>query len=122
LLRNEPSQEAKNRALEEAVSIKRLDSVQLVTEHGAEIKAVPLIDVLLTSKPELIRYFLENGADAITDHPFESAFRKEVWTSWKAFTRYKKTHTELATELQKQADCAFIKSPAWIRASPSGSS
>ena len=107
LLRNEPSQEAKNRALAEAVSTKRLDLVQLVVEYGAEIKAVPLIDALLTSKLAIMRYFLENGADVITDHPFENAFREEVWTSWQTFTRYKKAHPELAADLQKQAECAL---------------
>jgi hypothetical protein len=107
LVRNEASQEVKNRALSEAVSTKRLDLVQLLVEHGAAIRAVPLLDAVRTSKLEIMRYFLESGADAITDHPFENAFREEVWISWQAFTRYKKTHPELATELQKQADCAL---------------
>jgi hypothetical protein len=107
LIRNEASQEVKNRALSEAVSTKRLDLVQLLVEHGAEIRAVPLVEALLTSKLEIMRYFLENGADAITDHPFENAFREEVWTSWQAFAMYKKAHPELAAELQKQADCAL---------------
>lgn len=75
LVRNEDSQAAKNQALAESVSARRLDLVQLLALHGAEIQSVPLVDVLLTWEPVMIRFFLDNGADVITDSPFAIAQR-----------------------------------------------
>ena len=43
LVRNESSQDLKNRALRRAVSLKRLDFIDLLASHGAEIKSVAFI-------------------------------------------------------------------------------
>jgi hypothetical protein len=43
LVRNEVSQDLKNRAVRHAVSRKRLDFIDLLVSHGAEIKSVPFI-------------------------------------------------------------------------------
>ena len=51
LLRNEASQDLKNRALYRAVSYKSLDFIELLVSHGAEIKSVPFIEVLRVWEP-----------------------------------------------------------------------
>lgn len=107
LVRNEDCQATQNRALSQVVSSRRMDLVQLLVAHGAEIKAVPLADVLLTWDPEIMRYFLENGADVVTGAPFAAAFRDKIRTALRPFVDYKRTHPELAQPLQEQADRAL---------------
>jgi ankyrin repeat protein len=107
LVRKEDSQTAKNRALSDAVTRRRLDLVQLLVSHGAEIQSMPLADVLLAWEPEMIRFFLENGADTATGAPFAAAFGEKVRTALRPFVEYKKTHPELARVLQEQADRAL---------------
>jgi hypothetical protein len=48
LARHEPSQEVKNRALSRAVFHKRPDLIELLVTHGAQIEAIPFVDVLLS--------------------------------------------------------------------------
>lgn len=81
--------------------------MQLLLGSGADIQSVPLADVLLTWEPTIIRFFLDQGADAITESPFAVAFGAKVRTALRPFIEYKQAHPERASELQKQADCAL---------------
>jgi hypothetical protein len=56
LVRAEPGSQLKNRALRRALSHKRLDLIELLVSHGAEIKSVPFIEVLMLWDPAIIRY------------------------------------------------------------------
>jgi hypothetical protein len=107
LVRNEGSQEEKNKALHTAVSKRRIDLVRLLVEHGAEVSSVPLVDVLLGWDPAMIRFFLESGADVVTGSPFAVAFGEKIRTCLRPFVEFKKAHPQLAAELQKQADRAL---------------
>jgi hypothetical protein len=107
LLRHEVSQEAKDAALNDALLRKRLDLVRLILGYGANIRAIPFVDVLLTWEPSLIRFFLENGADTLTDSPFAVAFGEKVRTALRPFVEYKRSHPELTDQLQEQADRAL---------------
>jgi hypothetical protein len=104
LVRNEPCQETKDKALREAVSARKLDLVEVLVAHGARTETVDLADVLLTWEPAMIRFFLEHGADVVTGSPFAVAFREKVRTALRPFVEYKRAHPELAAELQAQAD------------------
>jgi len=70
LARNEPNQAVKNSALAIAVEFHSLEFIELLLAHGAEIRGMPFVDVLLTWQPAIIRLFLNGGADAISDLPF----------------------------------------------------
>ena len=107
LVRNETCQETKDQALLDAVSKKRLDLIELLVAHGAQTRSVPFADVLLTGKPQTIRFFLKNGADVISGSPFAAAFRARVGAALRPYIDYKKAHLEIATELQEQADRAL---------------
>jgi ankyrin repeat protein len=107
LARNEPRQEQKDRALAEAVKNKRLDIIEVLVEHGADIHSVPLEDALMTWDREIMQFFLEHGADAVTSNPFAIAFREKVQRALRPFVDYKKAHPELAEALQPQADRAL---------------
>jgi hypothetical protein len=107
LARNEPDQDIKNKALNQAVEKKRLDLVQLLVSTGAEIRSVPLIDVLLTWEPNLIRFFLEQGADTVANAPFAVAFAERIRTALRPFVDYRQAHPELSEKMQAQVDQAL---------------
>jgi hypothetical protein len=107
LVRNEKSQTIKNRSLEYAVARRRLDLVELLVSNGADVLSIPLVDVLLTWEPTLIRFFLDNGADVLTGAPFATAFGEKIRTALRPFVEYKKTHPEHAAALQEQSDRAL---------------
>lgn len=81
LIRHEDSGEAKNDALAEAVSNRRLDLVQLLVEHGAEVASVPFVDVLCHWTSAIIEFLIERGADVVTDDPFAHAFVEKIRTA-----------------------------------------
>jgi len=107
IAKNDTSQSAKDKALRDAVSSRRLDLVELLLANGADIKSVPLIDVLLTWEPKLIAFFLGHGADVLEGGPFAEAFGAKVRTALRPFIEYKRAHPELATQLQDQLDRAL---------------
>jgi hypothetical protein len=104
LARNETNQKVMNDALADATKLRRLELVQLLLAHGAEINGVPFADVLLTWEPVLIRLFLNRGADVVTGLPFSVAFGDKVRTALRPFIEYKKSHPEVAGQLQEQID------------------
>jgi hypothetical protein len=105
--KHEASEAARKAALSEAVSSRRLDLVELLLANGADIRSVPLVDVLLTWEPTLIRFFLDNGADPLEGRPFAEAFGAKIRTALRPFVNYKHIHPELAEALQEQLDCAL---------------
>jgi hypothetical protein len=107
IVKSEPPQSTKDAALNLAVSLRRVDLVELLCANGANVKSVPFADVLLTWQPELFRFFLEHGADLIKDRPFSEAFGAKIRTALRAFLDCKRAHPELATELQEQVDRAL---------------
>jgi Ankyrin repeats (3 copies) len=107
LVRNEESQDVKNRALQQAVSLKRLDLIELLVSHGGEVSSVPFIEVLYVWDPNIIRYFLDHGADFITDSPFAVAFREKIRTALRLWRECREKYPDLALQLQEQADRAL---------------
>jgi ankyrin repeat protein len=107
IAKHETNQSSKDAALAQAVSNRRLDLVELLLANGADIQSVPLVDVLLTWEPKIIRFFLDRGADAVSGRPFAEAFGEKIRTSLRAYVEYRRGHPELATQLQEQVDCAL---------------
>ena len=107
IAKHERSQSSTNGALAGAVSLRRLDLVELLLRNGADIQSLSLADALLTWEPKIIRFLLDQGADVITGSPFAVAFGAKVRTALRPFVECKQAHPELAGELQKQADSAL---------------
>jgi len=74
LIKSEPRQEVKDRALEHALSLKRLDLIKLLVLHGADIRTIEFIEVLRIWEPTIIRFFLDQGAEFVEGSPFAVAF------------------------------------------------
>lgn len=107
IAKHETNQSAKDAALADAASSRRLDLVELLVANGADIKAVRLADVLLTWEPKLISFFIDHGADPLEGRPFAEAFGAKIRTALGLFLDYKRAHPELAPQLQEQLDCAL---------------
>ena len=107
LLARHETQEQKNHGLRHAVREKSWEYVYLLLEHGADLKSVPLIDVLRSWDQRIIRFFLDNGADATTDSPFAMAFSERIQRALRPFVDYSAEHPELATDLHAQLDASL---------------
>ncbi len=107
IAKHDRTQSGKDAALNDAVASRRLDLVELLMANGADIKSVPLADVLLTWEPKLIRFFLDHGADPVEGRPFAEAFGSKVRTALRPFSEYKRAHPEFTAQLQEQLDCAL---------------
>ncbi len=103
------TQEARNQGLADAVSQRRLDLVELLVACGAQIKAMPFSNVLLSWQPEIIQFFMDHGADIVTGSPFAVAFGEKIRTALRPFLECKRRYPELASELQEQIDRALRK-------------
>jgi hypothetical protein len=107
LLRHEPSQTAKDQALVHAVQLRRLDLVELAVKYGADIRSVAFGEVLENWDKGIMRFFIERGADLVTDVPFAYAFHAHIRTALGVFLECKRTRPDLAEQLQEQANIAL---------------
>jgi hypothetical protein len=107
IAKNESCQSARDAALMSAVSSRRMDLVELLVAYGADVGAIPLVEVLVTWEPKLMRFFLDRGADPLDGRPFAEAFREKIRTTLRVFVDYRQSHPELAAQMQEQVDCAL---------------
>jgi|HubBroStandDraft_4_1064222.scaffolds.fasta_scaffold361890_1 hypothetical protein len=107
LARSDCGQQAKNDSLMDAVSKRNLEFIELLVNHGAAMSSVPFSHVLLSWDPTISRFFLERGADFITDARFTEAFTAKIRAALRPFMECKRNHPEYAQELQKQVDSAL---------------
>ena len=107
IAKHETNQSSRNAALADSVSLRRLDFVELLVGNGADITSVPLVDVLLTWDPRLMRFFLERGADPLKNFPFATAFGATIRTAIRVFVEYKQAHPGLTPALLEQANMAL---------------
>ncbi|HEX3627076.1 MAG TPA: hypothetical protein VH280_16830 [Verrucomicrobiae bacterium] len=73
LLQIETDQGKKNHLLRRAVWNNKLELIKLLVEYGADPHDVGFDDVCRTGNPELMRFFLDRGIDAVTGQPFARA-------------------------------------------------
>jgi hypothetical protein len=108
LLRHEGSQQVKNDALRLVLQRSRPAFCELAVAHGADVASVPFLDVLLTGDRALVAFFLERGADPVTDHPFARAFHElRAKTTLGSYFDCRRSRSDLAAPLQEQADLAL---------------
>jgi len=108
LLRHEESQQVKNDALGLALHHDRPALIELALASGAEIAAIPFLDVLLTGNRAIVTAFLEHGADPLTDFPFARAFcQLRAKTTLGSYLDCRRMRPELGPQLQDQSDMAL---------------
>ena len=90
-------------ALQHAVSEKRLDFIQLLLDHGADVNSIDMCDVFYTYQPDLMEFFIERGADVETGNPLAVAFCNRIQPALRIFKRYK----DRFSTFQEQANIAL---------------
>jgi len=89
--------------LPHALAERRLDLVQLLVEHGADIHSVSMADVFESWQPHIIKWFIEQGADVETDNPLAFALCQRIQTALGIF----KTYKDRFPSFQEQANIAL---------------
>ena len=69
----------KYNALLHAVNNKRLDLVDLLIQHGADLKSITMGNVFDTWNKEIIEYFIQIGADLETNNPLAYALCSRIY-------------------------------------------
>jgi len=90
-------------ALYQALLKRRLDLIQLLVEHGADIHSITMESVFATWDPRIMEYFIEKGADVETDNPLAYALCSRIRTALNIFQRYK----DRVPSFQKQINIAL---------------
>ena len=95
--------------------------MELLLRYGADLTSIPLLDVLRCWDPKMIRLFLDNGADVLSDDPFAVAFSERIRTALRPFVDYKHAHPDMADrQLERKLDSIEQVAPELVVASNPG--
>ena len=86
-----------------AIESRRFDIVQLLVDNGFDPQTIDLSRVFESWDPGIMKYFIERGADLVTNQPFAIALCQRIRT---ALNIYKQCRQKVP-ELQVQADIAL---------------
>lgn len=112
-------------ALSHAIELKRLDLIKLLAKHGADLKSACMVQVFETWTPEIMDYFIENGADLETDFPLAVALTWRIKTALGVYKRYKDRLPSFKDQLNialrchcKEGDTKWASLLLWAGADP----
>jgi hypothetical protein len=94
---------ANARALQRAVEAHDRDIVELMFQYGATVNMVEFDYVVFSGNGEIIRMFIERGADLVTNYPITAGLIRQT----RFFLGIYKSNIEQHPELQFQADMAL---------------
>lgn len=89
--------------LQHALWNKRLDLVELLVDHGADFHSIDMEDVFDTWQPDIMRWFIENGADVEKGNPLAQALCRRIRTALGILKSYK----DRFPSFQEQANIAL---------------
>lgn len=81
-------EEPRYSALTHALRMRRLDLIELLVSHGADIHAVPILKVFETWNNDIVEFFIAKGADLETGYPLAEALCLRIRTALAIFKRY----------------------------------
>lgn len=86
-----------------ALQSRRLDLAKLLVEHGFDVRSVDMTEVFAAWEPELMEYFIDQGADVETGMPLAEALCEGVRTALCVFRKYR----DRFPTFQEQANVAL---------------
>ena len=98
-----PHQEGSYNALEHAVDLRRLDLVSLLVKHGASVHEVPMRWVFDSWEPDVVEFFISQGADLVKGRPVAWALIHKIRPALGVVKRYEKD----IADLMRQAEFAL---------------
>ncbi|QHI68777.1 ankyrin repeat domain-containing protein [Tichowtungia aerotolerans] len=88
------------RAIYHAVDDRRMDLIELLVKHGADVRDVQWETILHTWSPEIIRYCIEHGADLEDEfNPIAYGFQKKIRPVLGIYKTYEKQVPDLKRQI-----------------------
>ncbi len=111
--------------LTHALVERRLDLVQLLVEHGADIHSVSMTDVFESWQPHIIKWFIDQGADVETGNPLAFAFCQRIQTALGIYKSYKDRFPSFQEQANialrhhcKEGNLKWVSLMLWVGADP----
>lgn len=111
--------------LDEALHKRRLDLVKLLVEYGADINSVSMATVFETWQPDIMKWFIEQGADVETGNPLAYAFCERIRTTLGIFKRYRDRFPSFQEQANialrhhcKEGNLKWVSLMLWVGADP----
>lgn len=111
--------------LSQALHKRRLDLVQLLVKHGADIHSVPMEDVFDTWNNEIVDFFIERGADLKTGNPLAYALCSRIRPALGLFMRYRDHYSSFRDQIDialrhhcKEGNLKWVSLLLWAGADP----
>lgn len=82
-------EEPRYSAMDHALEKRRVDLVELLVKYGADAKSVSLRQVFETYSPEIIEFFVAQGADFDADNPLAYALCEKIQPALGVYKRHK---------------------------------
>jgi hypothetical protein len=125
LLQHGVEQEERNYMLERAVDDANFELIKLLVEYGADPHCVDFEAVCRTGHPFIIKFFVDRGIDAETDHPFARAlcYPKRrylgVYMSYrKKFPSFKRQLNLALRHLAREGNLKWVSLLIWAGGDP----
>ncbi len=111
--------------MEHCLSERRLDLVKLLVDHGISVRSVDMTHVFDTWGPNIIAFFIENGADAETGNPLAAALISRIRTALNIFKQYKTRFPSFQEQANialryhcREGDLKWVSLMLWAGADP----
>jgi hypothetical protein len=109
----------------QALHKRRLDLVQLIVKHGADIHSVPMDSVFASWSNETVDFFIEQGADLEKGYPLAHALCWKIRPALGLFMRYKDRYPSFQKQLNialrhhcKEGSAKWVALTLWAGADP----
>ncbi len=117
--------ESRYRPLNHALDERRLDLVKLLVKHGVDIRSVAMASVFETWQPDIMKWFIEKGADVETENPLAYALSERIRTALGTFKQYKDRFPSFQEQANialrhhcKEGNLKWVSLMLWVGADP----
>jgi ankyrin repeat protein len=104
---------------------RRLDLLELLVRHGADIRSVSMENVFGTWSSEIVEFFIERGADLETGNPLADALCSRIRPALGIFKRYKDRFPSFQEQINialrhhcKEGNLKWVSLMLWAGADP----
>lgn len=111
--------------LDHALEKRRLDLVELLVAHGADFRSVSMATVFETWQPEIMKWFIDRGADMESGNPLAYALCNRIRTALGIFKTYKDQFPSLREQLNialrhhcREGNLKWVSLTLWAGADP----
>lgn len=111
--------------LRHALWKRRFDLVQLLVDHGADVRSVNICEAFETWNMDIVEYFIQHGANIEVGNPLAYAFCDRIRTALAFYMRHKDRYPSLREQVNialryhcKEGNMKWIALMLWAGADP----